>query len=117
MRLRAWLAAWCLCLVSHSTAFACFCLSSPMCSEVPSLSGSHSVFVGRVVDVWPSRSVLAGESRKPSPQAVRRAVLQRWRGSLSAAEERDVRTNANIGAIEVKYGLLQRVRFVVMEVL
>ena len=88
-----------------------------MCSEVPNLSGSQAVFVGRVVDVWLSRSMLGSESRKPSLPALRRSISQRWQGSLSAAEERDVRTNANIGAIEVNYGLLQRVRFVVTEVL
>jgi hypothetical protein len=117
MRIPAPLAALCLCLACNSRAFACFCFSTPMCSEVQTLSGSHAVFVGRVVDVWPSRSMLASESTHPSLAALRRSILQRWQGSLSPAEERDVRSNADRGSIELRYGLLQRVRFVVTEVL
>jgi len=115
MKPQVWLPALCIYLACNSTAFACFCFSTPMCSEVPNLSGSQAVFVGRVVDIWPSRSMLASDSRTPSLAALRRSILHRWQGSLTRAEERDVRTNANRGAIELQYGLLQRVRFVVTE--
>lgn len=81
------------------------------------LSDSSAVFVGRVVDVWPSRSTLASESKNLSLGALRRLILRRWQGSLSREEEHEIRTNENRTAIEVRYGLLQRVRFAVTEVL
>jgi hypothetical protein len=74
-------------------------------------------FVGRVVEVWPSRSTIANEAQYLSIAGLRRSLLRRWHGILSAYEERDIRTNGDRSAIEFRYGLLQRVRFMINEVL
>ena len=88
-----------------------------MCSTVDTHSGSVAVFVGKVIDVWPSREALATESRHLSLPSLRRTILRRWHGALSDEEELDIRTNQNRAEIESRYGILQRVRFVVNETL
>src|SRR5689334_20469460 len=68
-------------------ALACFCFSTPMCSTVGTMSGSQAVFVGRVVEVWPSKAVIVSGHTNFSLAALRSLLLQRWKGSLSREEE------------------------------
>ena len=98
----------CACLVFTTKAFACFCFSPPMCSGVAALPSSSAVFVGRVVDVWPSRSILASETKGLSLDGLRGYILGPWRSSLSLEEERDVRTNVDRTAIELSAGAQPR---------
>jgi len=63
------------------------CFSTPMCSQVAALSQSNAVFAGRVVEIWPAREVLASQQHLSRPQ-LRHLILKRWRGALSADEER-----------------------------
>jgi hypothetical protein len=81
------------------------------------MSGSDAVFVGRVVDVWPSRAVIASGYTNLPLAALRNSILQRWKGSLSREEEHDIRTNTDRTALESRYGLLQRIRVAVTETL
>jgi hypothetical protein len=46
---------------------------------------------------------------------LRQLILQRWRGVLSAEEERFIRTSSERGKIEFRYAAMQRVRFLVGE--
>lgn len=117
MRLVRWLGAVCCFLLLSVPLFGCMCFSTPMCSTVDTHSGSDAVFVGKVVDVWPSRKALGTEIQHLSLPSLRRMILSRWHGALSAEEERDVRTSQNRAEIELRYGILQRVRFVVNEIL
>lgn len=109
----------CFCAFYLSTALSgsvlgCMCFSTPMCSQVAALSQSNAVFVGRVVEIWPAREVLASQQHLSRPQ-LRHLILQRWRGALSADEERYVRTSPEWGKIEFRYAYMQRVRFAVSE--
>jgi hypothetical protein len=98
-------------------AYGCLCFSTPMCSQVETYTESGAVFVGRVVDVWPPRQKLTTESQHLSLSVLRHLILRRWHGALSAEEERYIRTTPDRAAIEFRYAIMQRVRFVVSEVL
>jgi hypothetical protein len=113
---------WRICVVCISAmlgtrAYGCFCVSTPMCSQVETYRESSAVFVGRVVDVWPPRQELANESEHLSLSMLRHLILQRWHGALSAEEEQYIRAAPDRAALELRYALIQRVRFVVNEVL
>jgi hypothetical protein len=96
-------------------AFGCFCFSTPMCEQVgPTLAGS-AVFVGRVVEVWPTQSTLSHEFQHASLVSLRRLLLSRWRGVLSPEDERYIRTKDK-SYLEVRYAFMQRVRFKATEV-
>ena len=75
------------------------------------------MFVGRVVEIYPARETFATQSEQPALPELRRRLLQRWRGALSADEERFIRTSENRDEIESRFGRLQRIRFAVSEVL
>ena len=62
-------------------------LDSDVQSSCSTLSQSNAVFVGRVVEIWPAREVLASQQHLSRPQ-LRHLILKRWRGALSADEER-----------------------------
>jgi hypothetical protein len=95
-------------------AFGCFCFSTPMCAQRPTL-GAGAVFVGRVVEVWPTRETIAKQFHQHAPLvSLRRSLLTRWHGALSPEEERYIRTK-NRSDIESHYAYMQRARFEVME--
>jgi hypothetical protein len=96
------------------SAFGCFCFSSPMCGQIGTLS-ENVVFVGRVVEIWPTREAIANQQHLSHAQ-LRNVIIQRWRGVLSVQEERYIRTSAEWDKIEFRYAYMQRVRFVVSEV-
>ena len=98
------------------SAFGCFCFSTPMCSYAATPLDSSAVFVGRVVEIWPTREVLAKQQRLSHSQ-LRQLILQRWRGDLSAQEEEYIRESSERDKIEFQYAYMQRIRFVVSEVL
>ena len=85
-----------------------------MCSQVAELSRSNAVFIGRVVEIWPAREVLASQQNLSRPQ-LKHLILQRWRGALSAEEERYIRTSPEWDKIELRYADMQRVRFEISE--
>jgi hypothetical protein len=95
-------------------AYACFCFSTPLCSQIGAVSQS-SVFIGRVIEVWPNRQTIATESVHLSPRQYRQLILKRWQGNLSPEEETYVRTSPNRDKIEFRLGIMQRVRFQVSE--
>lgn len=103
-----------LCAISSAPASGCMCFSAPMCSEVASLSQANAVFVGRVVEVWPPRGVLARQERL-SPRQLKELVLRRWQSTLSDEEVKDIRTSAEQGNIDLRYAYMLRIRFVVSE--
>ena len=106
----------CLYAAFSGSAFACFCFSTPMCSSAATPTDSSAVFVGSVVEIWPAREALAKQQRLSHSQ-LRQLILQRWRGILSAQEEQYVRASPEWDKIEFRYAYMQRVRFVVSEVL
>src|SRR5260370_248666 len=114
MRVDRWLCAFYVCSTLSRPAFGCMCFSTPMCSQVAALPKSNAVLVGRVVEIWPAREVLASQ-RHLSRHQLRRLILQRWRGALSADEERYIRTSPEWDKIEFRYAYMQRVRFGVSE--
>src|SRR4051812_5442432 len=117
MNMNRWMPAMRLLTIFSGRALGCFCFSTPMCSQIGTLTPSGAVFVGRVVDVWPTRQGLAGEEpQNVSLAELRHLILERWREVLSADEERYIRTSSDRGAMEIRYALMQRVRFVVTEV-
>jgi hypothetical protein len=115
MRIGWWIFAIGNFTVLSTPAFGCFCSSTPMCSHIETYTQSSAVFVGRVVDVWPSREAIASESRRLQLPALRHLILQRWHGVLSAEEEGYIRTTQNKDAIESRYAIMQRVLFEVSE--
>lgn len=115
MRMVWWICAICTYAMLSPPASGCLCFSTPMCGQVESLPKSDAVFVGSVVDVWPSRKSLSTASRRLPLPALRRLILQRWRGALSSEEEEYIRTTQDRDAIESRYAIMQRVRFVVSE--
>ena len=60
-------------LAGGRTAFGCMCIPTPMCS---SLSYKDAAFVGRVIEVWPARQMIADE-QKLSIEALHSLILQR----------------------------------------
>lgn len=88
-----------------------------MCSEISTLSPSNAVFVGRVVDIWPSREMFASESQRHLSLAqLRKLILNRWGSVLLEEEKQYVRVSPDWGRIEYRFANLQRIRFVVDEV-
>jgi hypothetical protein len=81
------------------------------------LPASNAVFVGQVIDVWPARETITGESQRLPLTQLRQVVLKRWHGTLSVEEERCVRTTTDRDALEFRFASLQRVRFLVSEFL
>jgi hypothetical protein len=116
MPINRWTSIVCLCAAFSGSAFGCFCFSNPMCSYAATPSNSSAVFVGRVVEIWPTREALAKQQRLSQSQ-LRRLILQRWRGALSAQEEQYIRTSSEWSKIELRYAYVQRIRIVVSEVL
>jgi hypothetical protein len=113
-----WFCAFGICTIFCARASACFCNSTPMCSQIGELSGSsNAVFVGKVTDVWPARQTIAGESRRLSLTAFKQLILERWHGTLTAEEERDIRATTDRDTLEFRFGSIQRVRFSVSEFL
>jgi hypothetical protein len=86
-----------------------------MCDQIGTLSQSSAVFVGRVIEIWPNREVIAGQQNLSHSQ-LRNLILQRWRGVLSAQEERYIRTSPEWNKVEFRYAYMQRIRFVVSDV-
>ncbi|MEZ5398013.1 MAG: hypothetical protein R2729_00005, partial [Bryobacteraceae bacterium] len=64
--------------------------------------------------VWPSRATIAAE-QESSFETERNRILRRWRGVLTAEEERNVRSSKNRDRPEFRFKIMQRVRFVVIE--
>ena len=114
MRLDPWLSAVYVCATLSGPAFGCICGSTPMCSQVTSLSPSNAVFIGRVVEIWPDREILASQEHLPQAE-LRGLILQRWRNVLSPDEEHYIRTSPEWGKIEFRYLYMQRVRLAVSE--
>ena len=117
MGVMRWICAFGICTILCARASACFCFSTPMCSQIGELSKSNAVFVGKVADVWPARQTIAGESRRLTLTGLRQLLLERWHGTLTAEEERFVRTTTDRDALELRFGSIQRVRFIVSEFL
>jgi hypothetical protein len=117
MRLDRWMCAMSICTILGGRASGCFCLSTPMCSQIGTLSPSSVVFVGRAVEIWPAHEVLASESQRHLSLAqLRELIFHRWGDVLSDEEQRYVRTSSDRGTIEIRFAYMQRVRFVVDEV-
>jgi hypothetical protein len=114
MGVHRWMSSAYLITALTTPAVGCFCFSTPMCSQIGTLSRSRSVFIGRVVEVWPAREVLARQQDMSRAQ-LRHLILQRWSGVLSAEEERYIRTSPEWDKIESRYAYMQRIRFVVTE--
>jgi len=109
--------ALCVCTILGGRALGCICITTPMCSQISTLSESSAVFVGRAIEVWPTREVIVGESeRHLSLIQLQDRILRRWRGVLSAEEERYVRSSSDKGSVEARFAYMQRVRFAVDEV-
>ena len=108
-------------MLCSEPARACLCFSTPMCHQVASRASldSHAIFIGRVIDIWPSRKEVAeilGRSRAD----VRAEILRRWRGVLSPEEQSRIRnatSDSDWQQIEMRYAALVRVRFEVLETL
>lgn len=81
--------AACTCTILATKALGCFCFSAPMCYRVEGFSEFSAVFVGRVVDVWPSRQTLIKDSQHLPLTALKHRILRRWHGALSTEEEQD----------------------------
>lgn len=103
--------------ILSTPASACFCFSTPMCAQTGRPSDSNAVFVGQVTEVWPTREMIANESRRLTLPKWKRLILERWHDRFSVAEERYIRTTTDRGLIELRFGNIQRVRFVVSEFL
>lgn len=88
-----------------------------MCGQIGILSGSNAVFVGQVTDVWPARETIAAESERLTLTKLRQLISERWRGALTAEEERYIRTTTDRDVLELRFGHIQRVRFIVSELL
>jgi len=88
-----------------------------MCGQIGILSESNAVFVGQVTDVWPARETIAGESQRLTLTKLRQIILERWHGTLTAEEERYVRTTTDRDKLDFRFGHIQRVRFIVSELL
>jgi hypothetical protein len=88
-----------------------------MCGQIGIPSESNTVFVGQVTDIWPARETIAGESQRLTLTKLKQLILERWHGTLTAGEERYVRTTTDRGAIELRFGHTQGVRFIVSELL
>ena len=86
-----------------------------MCAQIGRLSEANAVFVGRVTEVWPARETIANESQRLTLPKWKQLILQRWHSHLSAEEERYIRTTADRALLEFRFGLIQRVRFTVIE--
>src|SRR5579884_2550994 len=114
MRVDRWLYAFCVYTTLSGHALGCMCFSIPMCSQVATLSQSNAVFVGQVVEIWPTRKVLIRQQDLSHPH-LRHLILQRWRGVLSSDEEEYIRTSPEWGKIELRYAYMQRIRFAVSE--
>jgi hypothetical protein len=116
MPINRWISMVFLYAAFSGSAFGCFCISTPMCSYTAIPSDSSAVFVGLVTEIWPSREALAKQQRLSHPQ-LRQLILQRWGGALSAQEEQYIRASSEWDKIEYRYAYMQRIRFVVSEVL
>jgi hypothetical protein len=116
MRIHRWVSIGCLYALFSGSAIACFCFSNPMCSSAATPSDSSAVFVGSVVEVWPSREVVARQQGL-SHSRLKQLILQRWHGVLSKQEEQYIRASSEWDKVEFRYAYMQRVRFVVREVL
>ena len=111
-----WLSALIASAVVVTPASGCFCFPTPMCAQIATLSKKDAVFVAKVIDVWPSREVIAAQSEAPLTLAQRkRLILRRWHGALTPEEERKLRAATNRDAIDSQLESMQRVRFVVTE--
>jgi hypothetical protein len=111
------MAAFLTCSTFSPPAFGCMCFPTPMCSDISTLSPLRAVFVGRVVDIWPSREVYASESQSHLSFAqLRKLILNRWGSVLSEEQKQYVRVSPDRDKIEYRFAYLQRVRFVVAEV-
>lgn len=86
-----------------------------MCRQLQDLPGSRAIFIARVIDVWPAREVVAEEAHLSQLQ-LRRLILSRWHGTLTAKEEQYVRTSPEWGKIQSRYAWLQRVSIVTTDV-
>jgi len=94
------------------------CLTvTPMCAQGGTRSESKAVFVGQVTDVWPSRETIDALSEDLTLAEVRQLISDRWRGVLSAEEEQYLRTTLDKDSLVFRFGVIQRVRITVTEVL
>jgi hypothetical protein len=100
-----------LCALLSTVGYGCWCFPSPLCDKVTENSLSGAIFVGRVKEVWPSSKTLAREARSYSLPALRDSILRRWRGVLSKEEVEYIRATEDRWSLELRYGLMQRVRF------
>ena len=97
-------------------AAGCFCLPSPLCARLGHLKGTDGFFVGRVVEIWPSRAEFARQEKGP-PSQERQWILERWSAEMTPAERQQLQEGRNDEEVRARYRHRQRVRFAVSEVL
>ena len=115
VRIKPLIVAVAMCTILSGRGFACFCFSIPLCSQITTLSESGAIFVGRVIEVWPTSDVVARDYRHLSLDQMRRMLIRRWGDVLSAEEQRDIRTLPDRETIAFRFVFLQRVRFAIDE--
>lgn len=104
------------CIVSAAPqAVACWCFPVPLCAQVNGRSHSDAIFIGQVVDLWPSGTSAYLELERLSLEQLRTAVLKRWQGVLTPDEVHRIQTAIDRHEILLSYGMMQRVRFRVTE--
>lgn len=124
-----------ICLLLPAVASACSCISKgPFCADLPARdSANRAVFIGTVIEVYPSESVMgyfeALYGRKatggrqnwtPSLNDLKKGLLKLWRSDLTAEESRRLsaaRTEQEIGPLldGVFWVHGRKVRFAVSE--
>jgi hypothetical protein len=90
-------------------AYGCICFAAPKCVRTERLAKGESAFVGKVVEIWPTREVLRAEAATGSESTLRRRFMDRWGSILPAEALRHLRTEPYL------FEGLQRVRFEVAE--
>lgn len=93
------------------------CFSAPTCAQNGTRSQSEAIFVGQVTEVWPSRETIDAHPPRLTLAEVKQLILNRWQGVLSAEEERYIRTTTDKDPLEFRFGIIQRARFTVTEIL
>lgn len=94
----------------------CMCFTDPLCGRNAIDPRAHVLFVGRVIEVWPSRQAIADEDRRLTLEQLRALTLRRWRGVLTPEEERSIRAEGDKILLLLKHANRQRVRFEISEV-
>lgn len=97
-------------------AAGCFCFPDPLCARLGHFKGTDGFFVGRVVEIWPTRAEIARQERV-RPTQDRRWILERWGAAITPAERQQLQEGRNDEELRWRYRHRQRVRFAVSEVL